>query len=318
MKGRAMVQDIVQDMQADLRAIEQNAALLVETNFVERVHALEGLAWHILERIENVQYEHGYQEDLARLYQRATHLWQRLDTVNVQLFHRLREQIVAHGDTAATLYPWFKTYVGESMPENRRDPLGYDCLDVFVDGLLHMDSAPEETKDLESGMIGYQATPARVILELIQHAHLQADDVFYDVGSGLGRVVLLAALLSAAQVKGIEFEPAYCTYAQQRAQSLHLSRVSIVNVDARQADYADGTLFFLYTPCTGRMFQEVLDRLHNEARLRPITIATYGPCTERVAQQPWLRPSGPRTGDDDTALFFTSADGFQKNSHRSY
>jgi Histone methylation protein DOT1 len=301
-----MVHDIVQDIQADLRVIEQNAALLVEANFVERVHALEGLAWHVLERIENVQYEHGYREDLARLYQRATHLWQRLDAMNIQLFRRLREQIVADGNTAIALPQWFKTYVGYPMPENRQDPLGYDCLDVFVDGLLDMDSAPQESKDLESGMIGYQATPARIILDLIQRAHLKADDVFCDVGSGLGRVVLLAGLLSAAQVKGIEFEPAYCTYAQQRAQSLHLSRVSFVNVDARQADYADGTVFFLYTPCTGRMFQEVLDRLHDEARVRPITIATYGPCTERVAQQPWLRPSEQQTGHEHMVAFFTS------------
>lgn len=301
-----MVHGIVQDIQADLRVIEQNATLLVATNFVERVHALEGLAWHILERIENVQYERGYREDLARLYQRATHLWQRLDAVNVQLFRRLREKIVADDDTAITLHQWFKTYVGYPVPENRRDPLGYDCLDVFVDGLLDMDSAPEETRDLESGMIGYQATPARVILDLIEHAQLRADDVFYDVGAGLGRVVLLTALLSAAQVKGIEFEPAYCTYAQQRAQSLHLSRVSFVNVDARQADYADGTIFFLYTPCAGCMFQEVIDRLHGEACVRPITIATYGPCTERVAQQPWLRPRAYQTGHDHTASFFTS------------
>jgi Histone methylation protein DOT1 len=301
-----MVHGIAQDIEADLQVIEQNATLLLESNFVERVNALEGLAWHVLERIENVQYEHGYREDLARLYQRATHLWQRLDAVNVQLFRRLRAQIVADGSTATTLHQWFKTYVGYPMPENRRDPLGYDCLDVFVDGLLDMDSAPEETKALESGMIGYQATPARIILDLIQHARLKADDVFYDVGSGLGRVVLLAGLLSAAQVKGIEFEPAYCTYAQHRAQSLRLSRVSFVNVDARQADYADGTVFFLYTPCTGRMFQEVLDRLHDEARVRPITIATYGPCTERVAQQPWLRPGAHQTGHEHRVAFFTS------------
>jgi hypothetical protein len=295
-----------QDIEADLRVIEQNATLVLETNFVERVNALEVLAWHVLERIENVQYEHGYREDLARLYQRATHLWQRLDGVNVQLFRRLRGQIVADDDTATTLHQWFKTYAGYPMPENRRDPLGYDCLDVFVDGLLNMDSAPEESKDLESGMIGYQATPARVILDLIKQAHLGADDVFYDVGSGLGRVVLLTGLLSGAQAKGIEFEPAYCTYAQQRAQSLHLSRVSFVNVDARQADYADGTVFFLYTPCTGRMFQAVLDKLHDEARLRPITIATYGPCTERVAQQPWIQPRGCQTGQEHTVVFFTS------------
>ena len=300
-----MWQDIVPDIQAALRQIEQQAPLWIETNFVERVHAIDRLEWHILERIENVLYEHGYQQELARLYQQAQHVWQQLDAVNARLFRRLQEQLMS-GDATSTLLPqMFTTYVNQTCDDHHQDLSGYDCLDVFVNGVLDIRHAPEETRPLESGMIGYHPTPARVILAVLAYTHLSATDVFYDVGSGLGRVALLAGLLSAAQVKGIEFEPAYCMYAQERAASLRLSRVRFLNVDARATDYTDGTVFFLYTPFTGRMFQAVLDKLHSEARAHPMTIATYGPCTEHMAQQSWVRLTQRQTFGHDTLALFT-------------
>lgn len=300
-----MWQDIVPDIQAALRQIEQQATLLVDTNFVERVHAIDRLEWHILERIENVLYEHGYQQELARLYQQAKHVWQQLDAVNTRLFHRLRGQLVSGDATSTMLSQMFATYVSQACDDHHQDLSGYDCLDVFVNGVLDIRYAPEETRPLETGMIGYHPTPARVILAVLDGASLTAADVFYDVGAGLGRVALLAGLLSAAQVKGIEAEPAYCVYAQARADSLHLSRVRFLNVDARAADYTDGTVFFLYTPFTGRMFQTVVDKLHSEARAHPMTIATYGPCTEQMAQQPWVRLLQRQTFGHDTLALFT-------------
>jgi hypothetical protein len=300
-----MWQDIVPDIQAALRQIEQQAPLWVETNFVERVHAIDRLEWHVLERIENVLYEHGYQQELARLYQQAKYVWQQLDAVNTRLFRHLRGQLVS-GEATSTLLPeMFATYVNQACDDHHQDLSGYDCLDVFVNGVLDIRNAPEETRSLESGMIGYHPTPARVILAVLAHTHLSATDVFYDVGAGLGRVALLAGLLSAAQVKGIEVEPAYCAYAQERADSLRLSRVCFLNVDARAADYTDGTVFFLYTPFTGHMFQAVLDKLDSEARVYPVTIATYGPCTEQMAQQPWAQLMARQAFGHDTLALFT-------------
>ncbi len=302
-----MSHGIVQDIQTHLNAIEQNETLVIEAHFVSRVNALDALEFRILDRIENIMYEHGYREELARLQQRAERLWQRLDGVNDRLFQRLRGQIMAGNHTVAMLHQLFDTYVGHDVDGNTEDLTGYDCLDVFVDGLLCIDRAPEETKAIKPGMIGYQATPARAIVTLIEQAHLSADDVFYDLGSGLGRVVLLVGLLSAAQARGIEFEPAYCAYAQQRADSLQLSRARFHNIDAREADYADGTVFFLYTPFTGPILQDVLMRLRDEARSRRITVATYGSCTRDVAQQSWLQPIGQQTLHDRNLVLFTSS-----------
>ena len=101
-------------------------------------------------------------------------------------------------------------------------------------------------------------------------------------------------------------EPAYCAYAEQCAQALNLTRVTFINRDARAADYADGTIFFMYTPFTGQMLQAVLDKLHTEAQTRPIRIAAYGPCTSHVTQQSWLQPTVCQAFDHDTLALFTS------------
>jgi hypothetical protein len=83
--------------------------------------------------------------------------------------------------------------------------------------------------------------------------------------------------------------------------------VTFHNVDAREADYTDGTFFFLYTPFTGRILQAVLARLETEARTRSITIAAYGACTSDVARQPWLRPVVEQAFEYDTLTLFTNA-----------
>jgi len=93
---------------------------------------------------------------------------------------------------------------------------------------------------------------------------------------------------------------------EQLAHRLRLSRVTFLNVDAREADYTDGTVFFLYTPFTGHLLQAVLARLHTAASTHPITIAAYGACTRDVAQQAWLQPTVQQEFAYDTLALFSS------------
>ncbi len=179
----------------------------------------------------------------------------------------------------------------------------HDSLDVF-NGLFGIDTEPEETRALRPGMIGYQATPARFILDLVERVPLGLDDVFFDLGSGLGRVAMIVGLLTEARVLGIEYDPGHCAYAQQCAHLLPLPKVGFINADARDAEVASGSVFFMYTPFRGDLLQIVLERLRQEAHRRPLTIATYGPCTLDVAQLDWLEPSGSQEPDDRALTIF--------------
>jgi len=296
-----MDNDISEHLQSTLKAIEQRKWLSDPTRFSERIDALETIEFQILDRIENVMYVHGHRADLALLYRRAAQHWQFLTSINDQLFQRLRAALASSAAPAAALHQQLRTYVAKGMV---RDPVGYDDLDMFINGLFGIDTEPQETRPLRAGMIGYQATPARFILDLIERIPLGPDDVFFDLGSGLGRVSLLVGLLTPARVRGIEYDPGHCAYAKHCARHVPASRVRFINVDAREADVSDGTVFFMYTPFRGALLQEVLDRLKHEAHRRPMTIVTYGPCTADVAQVDWLALSGSEEPDDRSLAIF--------------
>jgi hypothetical protein len=107
----------------------------------------------------------------------------------------------------------------------------------------------------------------------------------------------LVNLISGVKAEGVEFEPAYYNYAAACAAELNLPDVHFINVDARMADYSDGTVFFMYTPFGGSILQEVIERLRLESLSRNIRILTYGPCTLEVAGYNWLNQE--RAGEND-------------------
>ena len=280
---------IAREIQSDIEAIEKNEALNEEANFMDRAEAIDFIEFHIIYRIDCMLRSSSQVEDLTGLKQHAESLKKQLEEIDGTLFRKLRANIISGNYTCEDLRRQFDKYVEHAYRERSQDDIGYDTLDMFVNGLLRIDVALEETKQREPDMVFLQPTPARIVLELIEKANIMKDDVFYDLGSGLGQVPILVRLLTGAKTKGIEFEAACCDYAQQSARRLNLSHVEFVNLDARDADYSDGTIFFMYTPFTGKLLQEVLEKLKGESRKRTIRICTYGPCTPHVSNQSWLR-----------------------------
>lgn len=277
--------------------MEQDDGLYREVAFSERVEALDSIEFHILARIAALQVTSRSSEGLAALKRRAELVEDRLEEVDRRLFEKLRAEIRSGGCRGANLRRRLAEYGDCSPGEGARTAPGYDTLDLFVNGLLLLDAPPAETKEREPEMVFYQPTPARIVMELTERAGVGQDDVFYDLGSGLGQVPILVNLLTGARAKGIEFEPAYCDYARQCAATLDLPRVEFINLDARAADYSDGTAFFLYTPFRGEMLRQVLERLEQQTRARMVRIYTYGPCTPEVSGQKWLTRVGRRSDD---------------------
>lgn len=276
------------EIQAALEAIERDDALHKDLSFGGRLEAQDVIEAGILPRVKGLLAAHGQAQDLVALQQRAESLKSRLEECDENLFRRLRTGIRVGDYRGAELRRQLETHAGTGRGKRSQGSGAYDSLDALLSGILFAEAPPEAALERESEMVFYQPTPARIILELVERAHLQKDDTFYDLGSGLGQVVILVNLLSGATAKGIEVDPAYCEYARRCARDLNLSGVDFVNADARLAEYAGGTVFFLYTPFEGGMLQQVLDRLELVAETRRIALFTYGPCTWQVSRQPWL------------------------------
>jgi len=280
---------VISEIQADIRSVQEDMALYDETNFDSRAKAIDFIEFHIIYRLEGLVQHDGPNENLEILKQHAEKLKYRLEKIDTELFKQLRENIRTGSYTPSTFKNMAGRYTGYNLCDiDQSDTIGYDNLDVFINGLLGGQPIPEAKTELEPEMVFYQKTPARIIFELADLAEIKQDDVFFDLGSGLGQVALLMNLISDVPAIGIEFEPAYCNYANACALQLNLANVKFKNEDARKGDYALGTIFFMYTPFEGLILQNVLDILRQESQKRMIIIFTYGPCSPHVARQNWL------------------------------
>ena len=277
---------VLAEIQTDIQTIEQDEAIYRDINFKSRANAIDFLDFHIIDRIEGLLQNSVQREELEMLKQRAEKIKYELEKTDSNLFTQLREKIRAGICTGASFRETIGRYIEHDV--SQADKVGYDNLDDFINGLLPDQAIPEAIIEREPEMVFYQKTPARIIFELAELANLEPDDVFFDLGSGLGQVAILVNLISGAITKGVEYEPAYCNYATTCARQLNLSNVEFINIDARLAGYSQGTVFFLYTPFEGEILQTVLELLEKESLIRAIRIFTYGPCSETVTLQHWL------------------------------
>ncbi|MBX3162824.1 MAG: class I SAM-dependent methyltransferase [Deltaproteobacteria bacterium] len=164
--------------------------------------------------------------------------------------------------------------------------------DAWVDALLGLPVPPPDA-DLPRGAVPYLPCGVEEIVAMVRDAPLGADDELVDLGSGLGRVVMLAHLLTGARVRGIEIQHHLAAMACERAADLGLA-IPFLHADATAiplATRADArrTVFFLYAPFNGEMLARALARLAEVARRRPIVVCTVGVALEAS----WLvaRPS---------------------------
>jgi len=212
------------------------------------------------------------------------------DEMNL-VVERLRAQIRAGAYQLEGLREEFNRYTDYKTGEWGRPQYGADGLDKVLDGLMEVDEREFALPEVEE-MAPYEPAPARVVLELVDQVGLKAGDMFYDLGSGLGRPTILAHLVSGARARGVEVSGALCGLARASAADLNLAGVEFIQGDAREVDYNEGTVFFLFTPFKGEMFRQVFARLYARSRAGSIRIATYGPCTLWAATRPWLRKIG--------------------------
>lgn len=213
----------------------------------------------------------------------AENIWAlrtRLEAANAAIYHSIRTRL-KHCQPDELL-KWVHACTD---PGNLRPGVDYDALDELIGGIFQFRQPSPPPPHPGPEMVFYQPTPVRHILEMIRLSKLRAEDVLIDLGSGLGHVPILASILTGARAVGIEINTALVNSARACAHCLRLDRVEFFEVDAREADLADGTLFFLYTPFTGSILENVLQRLPQKSAHRPIRICTLGPCAHVIAEK---------------------------------
>ena len=273
------------DLHAFLCALEADSSLLLPDQLRERLIALDNL--HA--GFGGFDSADSTRSTYSRLHLRAKALRIRLEAANSELYQAMRSDIV-RGDQPPALLQWLEYSGSDNEPRSPLHGLGFDYRDELVSGVLQLLEPSEPNQQPSPEMVPYQPTPVRHILHLISAA-VAEDDVFVDLGSGLGHVPLLVSMMTGAQSLGVEVQAAYVASARKCAQSLRLSRVQFIAQDARDADLSRGTMFYLYSPFKGSILADVLSALRRESMRRSIKICSLGPCTHRVSNQTWLQAS---------------------------
>jgi hypothetical protein len=268
-----------------LAQLEADASLFAPEQLRKRIGVLDELETHIGVDL-GVDAEEAFTplSADAALIRRAATIRRNLESANAAIYSVIREEI--RQGNACGLRDWInRCRDGNYYP---KPGLGYDHLDELIAGVLRI-PAPIEVTRPGPEQVFYQPTPVRHILAMIEQNELLADDVLIDLGTGLGQLCIVVSLLTGVRAIGVEIEHSYIESARECVRNLQLSRIEFLQADAREADLSAGTVYHLYTPFTGSILRTVLNRLQHESTKRPIKVCTFGPCTDTVAQEPWLR-----------------------------
>ncbi|MCB9598207.1 MAG: hypothetical protein H6719_36170, partial [Sandaracinaceae bacterium] len=163
---------------------------------------------------------------------------------------------------------------GDVTPREFRaaaDRVPFTERDAWLDAILGIDEIPDDDPSLPRGCVPYLPCPVDTVLRATVLADVRADDVFVDVGSGLGRALVCAHLATGAEAIGLEVQPTLARAARRVAEELRLSRVATLEGDATEllGSVPTGTVFFLYSPFGGEHLRRALDELERIARVHP-------------------------------------------------
>lgn len=145
--------------------------------------------------------------------------------------------------------------------------------------------------------IDYMPIPYRHLARMLSKVNMTGDCVFLDYGSGMGRVVTVAATYPVRRVIGVELSHAMVVAARsnfQHARGIRCRDVEFVEKNA--ADFVvpdDVTVIHFYNPFIGETLTRVVDHIRDSIKRRPRTIQViYFNCSQFdhvIGNAGWMR-----------------------------
>lgn len=127
----------------------------------------------------------------------------------------------------------------------------------------------------DANAVGYRASKARALRILLRKLKLPRDYAFIDLGSGKGRVLLLAAQMGFKKVLGVEFSPKLCAIARANVQRFGWqiklkSDIEIIESDAADFEIPrERCIFYAFNPFDGVVMEKWLGNLRQSLARSP-------------------------------------------------
>jgi predicted RNA methylase len=144
--------------------------------------------------------------------------------------------------------------------------------------------------------VHYIPSPYRDILEVLRVAKLSGDDVFTDLGCGLGRVVFTASWLGARRATGVELVPWLADGAKENRRRCNLQGhdIEFFEANALHHNLSETTLLYMFHPFGGQILADVIAKARTDRKAagnsRALRIAYVNPvCEDVLSASGWLR-----------------------------
>src|SRR3954464_15941489 len=93
----------------------------------------------------------------------------------------------------------------------------------------------------------YYPTPETIVQKMLQLGGLKAGEKMFDLGSGDGRIVIMAAQKFHAEAVGVELDKDLCKQSLSRIQKLGLEKnAHIISGDLLKQNYSSADLVTVY------------------------------------------------------------------------
>lgn len=92
----------------------------------------------------------------------------------------------------------------------------------------------------------YYPTPMTIVERMLDFGQLKAGEHMFDLGSGDGRIVIMAAQKYGADATGVELDSDLVAESQQKIRKLGLKNARIIYGDILKQDYSSANLITVY------------------------------------------------------------------------
>ena len=142
---------------------------------------------------------------------------------------------------------------------------------------------------IEHGLHSFRYGSSAFLSYMFSALSLQDGSLFYDLGSGYGKVLLYGAInFPNVQFKGIEIVPERYRVCNMLAEKFGLKNIQVTCADILSSNLSDGDVFYIFNSLYNFQYDALFETLRAISKNKPIKVIAESRC-DVFDRQEWLK-----------------------------